>query len=93
MDPWAGKATRDASASRNAGPRLQAAWHRSFAGWRCTLRWTGAKEEGPMSVRRLAHIPGFHIDRVAAAAGDDPDVFRLENLDTDLPPPAAVLRS
>ena len=25
-----------------------------------------------MSVRRLEHIPGFHIDRVAAAAGDDP---------------------
>ena len=41
-----------------------------------------------MSVRRLAHIPGFGIDRVAAAAGDDPDVLRLENLDTDIPPPA-----
>jgi N-succinyldiaminopimelate aminotransferase len=43
-----------------------------------------------MSVRRLAHIPGFNIDRVAAAAGDDPDVLRLENLDTDIPPPAAA---
>src|SRR5205085_3356628 len=41
-----------------------------------------------MSVRRLNDIPGFHIDRVAAAAGDDPDVLRLENLDTDIPPPA-----
>jgi hypothetical protein len=27
-----------------------------------------------MSVARLDHIPGFNIDRVAAAAGDDPDV-------------------
>lgn len=40
-----------------------------------------------MSVRRLEHIPGFNIDRVAAAAGDDPDVLRMENLDTDIPPP------
>jgi aspartate/methionine/tyrosine aminotransferase len=46
-----------------------------------------------MSVRRLEHIPGFHIDRVAAAAGDDPDVLRLENLDTDIPPPAAALEA
>ena len=41
-----------------------------------------------MSVRRLEGIPGFNIDRVAAAAGNDPDVLRLENLDTDIPPPA-----
>ena len=44
-----------------------------------------------MSVRRLERIPGFNIDRVAAAAGDDPDVLRLENLDTDIPPPAAAV--
>ncbi|HEV3486110.1 MAG TPA: pyridoxal phosphate-dependent aminotransferase, partial [Vicinamibacterales bacterium] len=44
-----------------------------------------------MTVRRLAEIPGFNIDRVAAAAGDDPDILRMENLDTDLPvPPVAV---
>jgi len=44
-----------------------------------------------MGVRRLDEIPGFNIDRVAAAAGDDPEVLRLENLDTDvLPPPEAV---
>ncbi|HMB90035.1 MAG TPA: pyridoxal phosphate-dependent aminotransferase [Rhodothermales bacterium] len=44
-----------------------------------------------MSVTRLHNIPGFSIDRVAAAAGNDPDVVRLENLDTDLaPPPEAV---
>ena len=41
-----------------------------------------------MGVKRLTDIPGFNIDRVAAAAGDDPDVLRLENLDTDIPPPA-----
>jgi aspartate/methionine/tyrosine aminotransferase len=46
-----------------------------------------------MSVRRLEHIPGFNIDRVAAAAGDDPDVLRLENLDTDVPPPVAALEA
>jgi len=41
--------------------------------------------------RRLAQIRGFGIDKVAAAAGDDPDVLRLENLDTDLaPPPEAI---
>ncbi len=30
-----------------------------------------------MSVARLEHIPGFNVDRVAAAAGDDPDVLRV----------------
>jgi aspartate/methionine/tyrosine aminotransferase len=41
--------------------------------------------------RRLDDIPGFNIDKVAAAAGDDPEVLRLENLDTDVRPhPAAV---
>jgi aspartate/methionine/tyrosine aminotransferase len=44
-----------------------------------------------MSVRRLEGIPGVHIDRVAAAAGDDPDVPRLEDLDTDIPPPEAAM--
>jgi aspartate/methionine/tyrosine aminotransferase len=43
---------------------------------------------------RLRDIPGFSIDRVAAAAGEDPAVLRLENLDTDLrPPPAAIAAS
>lgn len=46
-----------------------------------------------MSVARLEHIPGFNIDRVAAAAGDDPEVLRLENLDTDIPPPAEVIEA
>ncbi|MBI3459660.1 pyridoxal phosphate-dependent aminotransferase [Candidatus Acetothermia bacterium] len=44
-----------------------------------------------MPVRRLEGIPGFSIDRVAAAAGNDPEVLRLENLDTDLAPPAAAI--
>src|SRR5262245_31229330 len=40
---------------------------------------------------RLDGIPGFGIDRVAAAAGSDPDVLRLENYDTDIRPhPAAI---
>ncbi|HEV7678926.1 MAG TPA: pyridoxal phosphate-dependent aminotransferase [Candidatus Dormibacteraeota bacterium] len=46
-----------------------------------------------MSVRRLHDIPGFTIDRVAAAAGDDPDVLRMENLDTDVPPPPPALEA
>jgi aspartate/methionine/tyrosine aminotransferase len=41
----------------------------------------------------LDDIPGFNIDRVAAAAGDDPDVLRLENLDTDIPPPAKAVEA
>lgn len=41
--------------------------------------------------QRLEGIPGFGIDRVAAAAGADPEVLRLENLDTDVAPhPDAV---
>jgi N-succinyldiaminopimelate aminotransferase len=40
---------------------------------------------------RLEGIPGFGIDRVAEAAGSDPEVLRLENYDTDIPPhPDAV---
>jgi aspartate/methionine/tyrosine aminotransferase len=46
-----------------------------------------------VSVRRLDHIPGFNIDRVAAAAGDDPDVLRMENLDTDIAPPADAMEA
>ncbi len=46
-----------------------------------------------MSVARLEQIPGFNIDRIAAAAGDDPDVLRLENLDTDIPPPTEAMKA
>ena len=41
--------------------------------------------------RRLEGIPGFGIDRVAEAAGTDPEVLRLENLDTDVPPHPDVI--
>ncbi|SEG87303.1 Aspartate/methionine/tyrosine aminotransferase [Nonomuraea solani] len=40
---------------------------------------------------RFAQVQSFDIDKVAAAAGDDPDVLRLENLDTDVPPPPAAV--
>lgn len=46
-----------------------------------------------MLARRLDEVPGFGIDRVAAAAEDDPDVLRMENLDTDLPPPPGVIET
>ena len=46
-----------------------------------------------MGTRRMMEIPGFGIDRVAAAVGEDPDVLRLENLDTDLVPPESALRA
>lgn len=39
-----------------------------------------------MSVARLEHVPGFNIDRVAAAASDDPDFLLTGNLDIDIPP-------
>jgi aspartate/methionine/tyrosine aminotransferase len=40
---------------------------------------------------RFQDIQPFGIDRVAAAAGDAPDVLRMENLDTDVPLPAAAV--
>jgi aspartate/methionine/tyrosine aminotransferase len=46
-----------------------------------------------VSVRRLEQIPGFNIDRVAAAAGDDSEVLRMENLDTDIAPPAEAIEA
>ena len=46
-----------------------------------------------MTVKRLEGIPGFSIDRVAAAAGSDPDILRLETLDTDLRPPAPAIEA
>jgi aspartate/methionine/tyrosine aminotransferase len=46
-----------------------------------------------MSVSRLRHIPGIGVDAVgdAADAAADPQILRLENLDTDLRPPPAAL--
>src|SRR5215212_974245 len=42
---------------------------------------------------RLKGIPGFSIDEVAAAAGSDPEILRMENVDTDIPPPAAAVEA
>ena len=46
-----------------------------------------------MRVTRLVRIPGIGVDRVgdAADAAADPEILRLENLDTDLRPPAGAL--
>lgn len=44
----------------------------------------------PSIAERLQPIPGFNIDRVAAAAGDDREILRMENLDTDVDVPAGV---
>ncbi|OPC79028.1 aspartate aminotransferase [Embleya scabrispora] len=44
-------------------------------------------------VTRLRHIPGIGVDKVgdAADAAHDPQLLRLENLDTDIRPPAVAL--
>ena len=46
-----------------------------------------------MTVSRLRNIPGIGVDKVgdAADAAHDPDILRLENLDTDLRPPSRAL--
>src|SRR5262249_61049638 len=62
--------------------------HESGRNGACARRW-----RKPMTVDRLRDVPGFSIDRVADAAGADPDVLRLENLDTDLRPPEAALEA
>jgi len=48
-----------------------------------------------MSVSRLQDIPGIGVDKVgdAADAAADPRFLRLENLDTDLRPPAAAIEA
>ncbi len=40
---------------------------------------------------RFGDIQPFGIDKVAAAVGEAPDVLRMENLDTDISPPAAAI--
>lgn len=46
-----------------------------------------------MTVSRLKDIPGIGVDRMGALAdaADDPDLLRLENLDTDIRPPDVAL--
>ena len=45
-----------------------------------------------MTVSRLRHIPGIGVDEIgdAADASGNPAFLRLENLDTDVPPPAVA---
>ena len=53
-------------------------------------------ETSKMNKPRLQDIPAIGVDRMgdAADAAHDPDILRLENLDTDLAPPkAAILAS
>jgi aspartate/methionine/tyrosine aminotransferase len=46
-------------------------------------------------VSRLEHVPGIGVDRMgnAADAARDRDVLRLENLDTDVPPPELAIQT
>ena len=48
-----------------------------------------------MTVSRLLHIPGIGVDQMgdAADAARDPEMLRLENLDTDIPPPRAAIEA
>ncbi len=45
------------------------------------------------TVSRLKNIPGIGVDRMGNAADEtgDPAVLRLENLDTDIPPPPVAI--
>jgi len=42
-------------------------------------------------MERLQGLSGFNINDVADSVGSDPDVLRLENLDTDLRPPQSAI--
>lgn len=44
---------------------------------------------------RLAQVPGIGVDRMgnAADAAHDSDILRLENLDTDIPPPKIAIET
>ncbi len=46
-----------------------------------------------MPVSRLQHVPPIGVDRMgnAADAAHDPEILRLENMDTDIPPPRAAI--
>ena len=48
-----------------------------------------------MAVSRLLDIPGIGVDHMgdAADAAADPDILRLENLDTDLRPPRVAIEA
>lgn len=44
-------------------------------------------------VSRLSQVPGIGVDRMGDAADEarDPEILRLENLDTDIPPPPVAI--
>ena len=46
-------------------------------------------------VKRLEEVPGIGVDRMGNAADEakDPAILRLENLDTDIPPPAVAIET
>ena len=46
-------------------------------------------------VSRLAKVPGIGVDKMgnAADASHDPEILRLENMDTDVPPPAVAIEA
>ena len=46
-------------------------------------------------VSRLSEVPGIGVDRMgnAADAAHDPEILRLENLDTDIAPPAIAIEA
>ena len=46
-----------------------------------------------LRVERLMQVPGIGVDRMgnAADAAQDTEIVRLENLDTDIPPPAVAI--
>jgi aspartate/methionine/tyrosine aminotransferase len=56
-------------------------------------RYARAEGGQPMTVSRLRDIPGIGVDVIgdAADAAGDPDILRLENLDTDLRPPRVAV--
>ncbi|MDS1137547.1 pyridoxal phosphate-dependent aminotransferase [Nitratireductor indicus] len=48
-----------------------------------------------MTVERLRHIPGIGVDKMgdAADAASNREMLRLENLDTDIPPPREAIEA
>lgn len=52
-----------------------------------------ASPSDQLALSRLGGLAGFSIDRVAEAAGADPEILRLENLDTDIPPPPGAIEA
>ncbi|MFZ0385138.1 MAG: pyridoxal phosphate-dependent aminotransferase, partial [Solirubrobacteraceae bacterium] len=67
----------------------------TLLGGRRPLARRDGREEEAMVVSRLQHIPGIGVNVIGdqADAVADPEMLRLENLDTDLRPPAVALET